>query len=225
MENWRKIENYPMYSVSDKGRVWNDRDDREIAGCLDRSNGYLVVNLYNEFGHHKVAVHRLVANAFIPNPENKRTVNHIDCNKTNNDISNLEWANDSEQMIHAFANGLCEKTRAQAYSNLICHGKYIPTEKDRQRSRERLIAMNKSQQRSDREREISRRNINSPKCRAAANESHYNRHPPIRCIETGEIWRSQRELANSLGIEESHICAVLHGRKSHAKGYHFEYVR
>ncbi len=223
MENWKKIEDYPMYSVSDKGRVWNDRDDREVVGCLDCSNGYLVVNLYNEFGHHKIAVHRLVASAFIPNPENKRTVNHIDCNKTNNDISNLEWATDVEQMQHGYANGLFENAREAARMTGLRNA-YLPrTERQRQAARETITMINK-RPKTERQLETSRKNINSPKCRAAAMESHYDRHPPIRCIETGEIWKSQRELASQLGINESHICAVLHGRKSHAHGYHFEYV-
>lgn len=69
-----------------------------------------------------------------------------------------------------------------------------------------------------------RNNINSHICRERAMESHFNRHSPIKIIETGEVYGSQREIAELLGINESSICACLKGRKEHAGGFHFEYV-
>ena len=65
--------------------------------------GYMVVKLGEK---NWSMVHRLVANAFIPNPENKRCVNHIDGNKQNNAASNLEWATHKENMTHAIKTGL-----------------------------------------------------------------------------------------------------------------------
>lgn len=69
-------------------------------------DGYKVVALYKNNKSTAKTVHRLVALAFIPNPENKPCVNHIDGNKQNNNIENLEWVTYSENTIHSFQNGL-----------------------------------------------------------------------------------------------------------------------
>lgn len=71
--------------------------------------GYMRISFNNKAYY----VHRLVAELFIPNPSNKKQVNHIDCNKANNRIDNLEWVNQSENMLHARANGLRPLTENQ----------------------------------------------------------------------------------------------------------------
>lgn len=70
------------------------------------NDGYLTVKLNHEGVSLTKTVHRLVAEAFIPNPDNKPTVNHIDGNKLNNHVDNLEWATMGEQMTHAYSMGL-----------------------------------------------------------------------------------------------------------------------
>ncbi len=68
--------------------------------------GYPWITLQCKNQRKQACIHRLIALAFIPNPENKATVNHIDGNKTNHSISNLEWATQSENILHAFRTGL-----------------------------------------------------------------------------------------------------------------------
>lgn len=74
--------------------------------------GYTQIGLYSSFEHKTIScfVHRLVAQAFIPNELNKEQVNHIDGNKNNNTISNLEWSTRSENVKHAYLIGIKEPT-------------------------------------------------------------------------------------------------------------------
>ena len=104
MENWKDIRDNNNYEVSDTGRVRRKgaENDRSVR---DR-NGYLAVDLYKDSERSTKRVHRLVAEAFVPNPDNKPEVNHKDGNKRNNDASNLEWVTSKENCRHAWDNGL-----------------------------------------------------------------------------------------------------------------------
>lgn len=93
------------YLIDDSGNIYSIRKNKFVAQRLDRY-GYPRVNLYEGTKQYTRTVHRLVAQAFIPNPENKLEVNHIDGNKENNNIDNLEWVTSSENQKHAFSIGL-----------------------------------------------------------------------------------------------------------------------
>ena len=93
------------YLVDNVGNVFSLRSGRFISQRLDKY-GYPRVNLYEGTKNHTVTVHRLVAKAFISNPHNLPEVNHIDGNKQNNSIFNLEWVTSSENQLHAFRLGL-----------------------------------------------------------------------------------------------------------------------
>lgn len=107
MEEWKDIEWYAgLYQISNFGRVKSFRygEGKIIKPFIN--NGYYCVGLSRKDDYKKVRVHRLVAKHFIPNPDNKKEVNHIDGNKLNNNVSNLEWSTRSENIKHAFLNGL-----------------------------------------------------------------------------------------------------------------------
>lgn len=94
------------YLIYDDGRVFNTLRQRFMKIGCDR-NGYLYLNLScGEDRPVRKGIHQMVAETFIPNPENKPTVNHKDGNKLNNHVDNLEWATYSEQMHHVYALGL-----------------------------------------------------------------------------------------------------------------------
>jgi len=93
------------YKVSNTGSVFNIKTRNYLSGSHD-SRGYVVVSIYSQEKLYSKKIHRLVAEAFIPNPENKPQVNHIDGNKQNNHVSNLEWNSPSENGKHAYRTGL-----------------------------------------------------------------------------------------------------------------------
>lgn len=99
-----QIKDFPGYYVTDCGDVYS-RDYNHTGRFKKRqlmvsAKGYLRVRLYNERGAFYKSVHRLVADAFIPNPNNKPQINHKDGNKLNNNILNLEWVSNSENQLH-----------------------------------------------------------------------------------------------------------------------------
>ncbi len=95
MEEYRKIQGYNNYSVSNLGNVRNDKTGR-LLKATNNSHGYYFVELCQNNKGKKHYLHRLVAKTFIPNPHNKKCVDHIDNNTFNNIVENLRWATLSE---------------------------------------------------------------------------------------------------------------------------------
>lgn len=101
-----------FYVIDNKGDVYSlvsGRGRRKKVLIPYEKNGYLAVNLYKDgkVKHHYI--HRLVAEAFIPNPDNLPEVNHLDCNKFNNSVENLEWCDRKQNLKHSYDKGLKRK--------------------------------------------------------------------------------------------------------------------
>jgi hypothetical protein len=124
-EIWKDIKGYEgVYQVSNLGRVKN-KQQLILSQSID-TNGYYKINL-NKGGIRKTwGVHRLVAKAFIPNPENKYSVDHIDRDKLNNNLSNLRWATRQE---NTWNGGAYKTYRGQARRNKHKGVYYSPTYK------------------------------------------------------------------------------------------------
>ena len=105
-EEWKTISENERYSVSDKGRVRNNETGHILKGVL-LPKGYVKVNLHNVDGSRKnKLIHRLVATAFIENPEQKPEVNHKNGIKNDNRVENLEWVTGEENRKHAYETGI-----------------------------------------------------------------------------------------------------------------------
>jgi hypothetical protein len=139
-EVWRPVADYAgAYEVSDLGRVRSvarafvdarGRTHRRPGRVLRlgrHKDGYAMVDLSRGGAKRCLLVHRLVAGAFLPNPEQKAEVNHRDGNKTNNRLGNLEWATRPENMRHAFAAGLYSRGKGSDALNAKLTEGDIPT--------------------------------------------------------------------------------------------------
>ena len=99
-----------LYSIDIFGNVINLKNNREVKQQKNKF-GYMCVSLYKDKKQKQYRVHRLIAETFISNPQNKEQVNHIDGDKTHNVVWNLEWVTAKENNIHASDTGLVHKAR------------------------------------------------------------------------------------------------------------------
>lgn len=124
-EQWKAVPGYEgLYMVSDTGKVVSVKNGRWRPVRFCDRKGYFGVQISKNDKKTSFGVHRLVALAFLPNPDNKPHVNHIDGNKKNNQLSNLEWVTVSENCLHSI------HVLGQAKSKGEKHSQAILTEDD-----------------------------------------------------------------------------------------------
>lgn len=244
MEIWKDIQGYDgLYQVSNIGRVKSlnySRTGKEKILKPCKANGYLQVYLYKEGKSKMYKIHRLVAMAFIPNPDNLPCVNHIDEDKSNNCEDNLEWC------TVAYNNTYGTRIQRQAESlkgfkhSEETRKKLSEARKGKHHSEESKAKMSESHKGKPKSEEAIKKmseslkgkykGENSPlygkpkseEHRKKIIESHMRRK--VYCVETDKVYNSIKEASEELGLFSTGICACCKGKQKHYKGYHFYYT-
>ena len=126
-KEWRDIKGYEgLYKISSNGEIYSLISGKERKLKISKSNGYVLIDLYKDGIGKWYRVHRLVAEAFIPNPNNLPIVMHLDNNKQNNHYTNLKWGTISENTQQAFDDELIDAFDTYLLTNrtnkIICKG-------------------------------------------------------------------------------------------------------
>ena len=117
--NWSAVKNYEnLYEVSDQGQIRSIARQKGLALNPNKDTKYLMVNLWKNNKGKNCYVHRIVAQTFIPNPDGLPEVNHIDGNRQNNCVSNLEWVTALENNLRSRIQQIAAKNRNDSGGDL-----------------------------------------------------------------------------------------------------------
>lgn len=204
-EIWETIELNPIYAVSNMGRVKNTITNY-ILTPRNNGKGYLHVDLYKSTKSNRIYIHRLVAQAFIPNPQNKKEVNHKNGIKSDNRVENLEWANRGENIRHAWKTGLTHSTEKHKTSSRNTLKKLTKEQLEKGRQNLYKIIKEKSQ-------------------KGLVRWESRNQFKPLYCIELHKVFLCSSRVEEKLGIKQNTIlCAIKRGHKT-CGGYHWKVLK
>ena len=246
-ERWKRISDSPIYWVSNKGRLWSSLSNAFIEGTPNIISGHVDIGLRINGCRQHQYLHRLVAEAFVPNPHNYTVVRHLDNDPLNNCADNLAWGTQYDNVQDSIRSGTFRYFNEQDREKAMVIRR-TPVVAVRFSDGKRFYF--ESQQEASRELGIEQSTIHRCLCGdghgakgfyfihddldfdQGAFEYSKNRHvrirPTIRCINiyTGEsmIFKSLTEAADELGISISSVSMVLHGKLRQARGWCFEYV-
>lgn len=204
-ERWKAIKGFEgLYEVSDLGNIKSLNYNHTIGNVkllkpVKNKGDYFQVTLYKDKIQFIKKIHRLVAQAFIPNPENKPQVNHIDGNKQNNTVSNLEWTTSQENVIHSWENGLSVMT---------------------EETKRKLSELHRGKHHTE---ESKKKMSESRKGKRTGKDSPFAKK--VICITTGEIFDCIKDAERKYNVDSSSIVRCCKGTQKSSKGFKWEYMK
>lgn len=217
MEEWKSINK--EYEISNYGNL--KRTKKGITKLIKPETlkkGYLRVSIHEDGKRNRYLVHRLVAEYFLPNPLNKKQVDHINNNTSDNRVENLRWVTAKENVQHSIEQGrFVTDKKINAYK-----GRKVSeeTKKKISEKNKRLIPWNKGKMGLQFHTEEWKQ-----QAKTRLKEANKNKQTPVICVETGEIFESQAEASRIKKISQGNIGSCLKGKRNVAGGYHWQYLR
>ena len=217
MEKWEYINE--EYEISNLGNIRRTTKGKTHHVKTEKlKKGYLRVSIWENGIRNRKLVHRLVAEAFIPNPDNKTQVDHINNNTSDNRVENLRWVTPKENVQHSIEqNRFVTEKKINAYKNVI------KTEKELQMLKE--VGFKKGNIPWNKNKKGLQIHTEEWKKQASLRMKEANKikQTPVICVETGETFESQSEASRQKNISQGNIGSCLKGKRQVAGGYHWRY--
>lgn len=222
-EVWKPVAGYEgLYEVSNLGNIYSIKLKRNVG--YGNKEGYITVSLTKNNERREYLAHRIVAEAFIPNPENKPCVDHVDTNRKNNRVDNLRWCTYAENNANPITRlkSLSEENRKKT-SERFKGNQYAKGTKHTDEWKKRMSEMMRGRKITGWKHTEEWKKMMSEKMRG----HHHNVSQEIPIIVNGEMYfRSISAACEELGLRESRVAEILKGKtKRHThKGYSFAYA-